>query len=188
MEHDGQGFRVVGHQRAESVKHAEEIKKYLEQSENRGEITQASEWRGASGGRAASGRAQPACVRRSRNSTRQRVERQGARRAFAFAPGSPPGQSGQRACLHRRRAGITASTPPPLLAPCAIERGTTGVPRRGVSPRQRPTAAAPRCIPRGPSVAPAPGEAARRDIKKPAQWAGCQDQYGRFGYAYESSP
>lgn len=35
MEHDGQGFRVVGHQRAESVKHAEEIKKYLEQSENR---------------------------------------------------------------------------------------------------------------------------------------------------------
>lgn len=35
MEDGEQGFRVVGHQRAESVKHAEEIKNYLEQSENR---------------------------------------------------------------------------------------------------------------------------------------------------------
>jgi hypothetical protein len=35
MEDGEQDFRVVGHQRKESVKHAEEIKKYLEQSENR---------------------------------------------------------------------------------------------------------------------------------------------------------
>lgn len=35
MENDEQGFRVVGHQRMESAKHAEEIKNYLEQSENR---------------------------------------------------------------------------------------------------------------------------------------------------------
>lgn len=35
MEDGEQGFRVVGHQRVESAKHAEEIKKYLEQSENR---------------------------------------------------------------------------------------------------------------------------------------------------------
>ena len=35
MEDGEQGFRVVGHQRMESVKHAEEIKNYLEQSENR---------------------------------------------------------------------------------------------------------------------------------------------------------
>lgn len=35
MEDDEQGFRVVGHQRMESAKHAEEIKNYLEQSENR---------------------------------------------------------------------------------------------------------------------------------------------------------
>jgi hypothetical protein len=35
MEDDEQGFRVVGHQRVESAKHAEEIKNYLEQSENR---------------------------------------------------------------------------------------------------------------------------------------------------------
>jgi hypothetical protein len=35
MEDGEQGFRVVGHQRVESAKHAEEIKNYLEQSENR---------------------------------------------------------------------------------------------------------------------------------------------------------
>lgn len=35
MEDGEQGFRVAGHQRAESAKHAEEIKNYLEQSENR---------------------------------------------------------------------------------------------------------------------------------------------------------
>ncbi|MEX1666009.1 hypothetical protein [Zhongshania arctica] len=35
MEDGEQGFRVVGHQRGESAKHAEEIKSYLEQSENR---------------------------------------------------------------------------------------------------------------------------------------------------------
>jgi hypothetical protein len=35
MENGEQGFRVVGHQRVESSKHAEEIKSYLEQSENR---------------------------------------------------------------------------------------------------------------------------------------------------------
>jgi hypothetical protein len=35
MEDGGQGFRVVGHQRGESAKHAEEIKNSLEQSENR---------------------------------------------------------------------------------------------------------------------------------------------------------
>lgn len=35
MEDGEQGFRVVGHQRVESAKHAEEIKSYLEQSENR---------------------------------------------------------------------------------------------------------------------------------------------------------
>ncbi|MDD5095133.1 MAG: hypothetical protein PHV74_12275 [Dehalococcoidia bacterium] len=35
MEDGEQGFRVVGHQRMESAKHAEEIKNYLEQSENR---------------------------------------------------------------------------------------------------------------------------------------------------------
>ncbi|MEA5113981.1 MAG: hypothetical protein VB050_08115 [Geobacteraceae bacterium] len=35
MENGDQGFRVVGHQRVESAKHAEEIKNYLEQSENR---------------------------------------------------------------------------------------------------------------------------------------------------------
>lgn len=35
MENGEQGFRVVGHQRVESAKHAEEIKNYLEQSENR---------------------------------------------------------------------------------------------------------------------------------------------------------
>lgn len=35
MEDGEQGFRVAGHQRVESTKHAEEIKKYLEQSENR---------------------------------------------------------------------------------------------------------------------------------------------------------
>lgn len=35
MEDGEQGFRVVGHQRAESEKHAEDIKKYLERSENR---------------------------------------------------------------------------------------------------------------------------------------------------------
>lgn len=35
MEDGDQDFRVVGHQRAESAKHAEEIKSYLEQSENR---------------------------------------------------------------------------------------------------------------------------------------------------------
>ncbi len=35
MEGGEQGFRVVGHQRVESAKHAEEIKNYLEQSENR---------------------------------------------------------------------------------------------------------------------------------------------------------
>lgn len=35
MENGGQGFQVVGHQRVESAKHAEEIKNYLEQSENR---------------------------------------------------------------------------------------------------------------------------------------------------------
>lgn len=35
MGDDQQGFRVVGHQRIESAKHAEEIKHYLEQSENR---------------------------------------------------------------------------------------------------------------------------------------------------------
>lgn len=35
MENNGQGFRVAGHQRMESTKHAEEIKNYLEQSENR---------------------------------------------------------------------------------------------------------------------------------------------------------
>ncbi len=35
MENDVQDFRVLGHQRAESANHAEDIKKYLEQSENR---------------------------------------------------------------------------------------------------------------------------------------------------------
>lgn len=35
MENDAQDFRVFGHQRAESANHAEDIKKYLEQSENR---------------------------------------------------------------------------------------------------------------------------------------------------------
>lgn len=35
MEDGGQGFRVVGHQRLESAKHAGEIKKYLEQSDYR---------------------------------------------------------------------------------------------------------------------------------------------------------
>lgn len=35
MEDSEQSFRVTGHQRGESTKHAEEIKKYLEQSENR---------------------------------------------------------------------------------------------------------------------------------------------------------
>lgn len=35
MEDGDQGFRVIGHQRVESAKHAEEIKNYLEQSENR---------------------------------------------------------------------------------------------------------------------------------------------------------
>ncbi|MBU2622260.1 MAG: hypothetical protein KKD92_08090 [Proteobacteria bacterium] len=35
MEDDGQPYRVLGHQRVESEKHAEDIKKYLEQSENR---------------------------------------------------------------------------------------------------------------------------------------------------------
>ena len=35
MENGEQGFRVVGHQRLESAKHAEEIKNYLEHSENR---------------------------------------------------------------------------------------------------------------------------------------------------------
>ncbi|CAH2031407.1 hypothetical protein [Trichlorobacter ammonificans] len=35
MEDGEQGFRVVGHQRVESAKHAEEIKNYLEKSENR---------------------------------------------------------------------------------------------------------------------------------------------------------
>jgi hypothetical protein len=35
MEDGEQGFRVLGHQRVESAKHAEEIKSYLEQSENR---------------------------------------------------------------------------------------------------------------------------------------------------------
>lgn len=35
MEDGEQGFRVVGHQRVELAKHAEEIKNYLEQSENR---------------------------------------------------------------------------------------------------------------------------------------------------------
>jgi hypothetical protein len=35
LENGGQGFQVVGHQRVESTKHAEEIKNYLEQSENR---------------------------------------------------------------------------------------------------------------------------------------------------------
>ncbi len=35
MEAGEHGFRVVGHQRRESAKHAEEIKNYLEQSENR---------------------------------------------------------------------------------------------------------------------------------------------------------
>lgn len=35
MEDGEQGFRVVGHQRVESAKHAEEIKNYLEHSENR---------------------------------------------------------------------------------------------------------------------------------------------------------
>ncbi|MFA6699121.1 MAG: hypothetical protein WCS28_03035 [Thiomicrospira sp.] len=35
MEDGEQGFRVLGHQRVESAKHAEEIKNYLEQSENR---------------------------------------------------------------------------------------------------------------------------------------------------------
>ena len=35
MEHGEQGFQVSGHQREESAKHAEEIKIYLEQSENR---------------------------------------------------------------------------------------------------------------------------------------------------------
>lgn len=35
MEDGEQGFRVVGHQRVESAKHTEEIKNYLEQSENR---------------------------------------------------------------------------------------------------------------------------------------------------------
>jgi hypothetical protein len=35
MEDGERGFRVVGHQRVESGKHAEEIKNYLEQSENR---------------------------------------------------------------------------------------------------------------------------------------------------------
>ncbi|NTV51249.1 MAG: hypothetical protein HGA69_00225 [Desulfobulbaceae bacterium] len=35
MEDGAQGFRVVGHQRRESTKHAEDIKKYLEHSENR---------------------------------------------------------------------------------------------------------------------------------------------------------
>lgn len=35
MEDGEQHFRVVGHQRVESAKHAEEIKNYLEQSENR---------------------------------------------------------------------------------------------------------------------------------------------------------
>lgn len=35
MEEGEQGFRVAGHQRAESEKHAEEIKRYLEHSENR---------------------------------------------------------------------------------------------------------------------------------------------------------
>lgn len=35
MENGEHDFRVVGHQRAESITHAEEIKKYLEQSENR---------------------------------------------------------------------------------------------------------------------------------------------------------
>lgn len=35
MEDGEQGFRVVGHQRVESAKHAEEIRNYLEQSENR---------------------------------------------------------------------------------------------------------------------------------------------------------
>lgn len=35
MEDGDQGFRVLGHQRVESAKHAEEIKNYLEQSENR---------------------------------------------------------------------------------------------------------------------------------------------------------
>lgn len=35
MEDGEQGFRVVGHQRVESAKHAKEIKSYLEQSENR---------------------------------------------------------------------------------------------------------------------------------------------------------
>jgi hypothetical protein len=35
MEEGEQSFRVVGHQRAESEKHADDIKNYLEQSENR---------------------------------------------------------------------------------------------------------------------------------------------------------
>jgi len=35
MEDGEQGFRVVGHQRVESARHAQEIKNYLEQSENR---------------------------------------------------------------------------------------------------------------------------------------------------------
>src|SRR5688572_320051 len=35
MEDGEHGFRVVGHQRGESTKHAKEIKNYLEQSENR---------------------------------------------------------------------------------------------------------------------------------------------------------
>ncbi|MGE4584917.1 MAG: hypothetical protein AB7C91_09715 [Sphaerochaeta sp.] len=35
MENGDQEYRVVGHQRPESVKHAEDIKRYLEQSENR---------------------------------------------------------------------------------------------------------------------------------------------------------
>lgn len=35
MEDGDQGFRVLGHQRTESDKHAEDIKNYLEQSENR---------------------------------------------------------------------------------------------------------------------------------------------------------
>lgn len=35
MQNGEQGFRVIGHQRIESDRHAEDIKKYLEQSENR---------------------------------------------------------------------------------------------------------------------------------------------------------
>jgi hypothetical protein len=35
MEDNDQPYRVVGHQRTESEKHAEDIKKYLKQSENR---------------------------------------------------------------------------------------------------------------------------------------------------------